>query len=112
MNNIGFEDRKEDKEYIFSIDSQIKQPEVLLEIAGSSVLFKIDTGASVNVIDSKTFNGLEVKPRLQAFDRMTYPYGNDSKPLEIIGCFKDKISYQDKVLLTEFIIVKETAVIY
>lgn len=46
---------------------------MVLGIGSNNILFKIDTGASVNVIDSKTFEKLKLKPVLNSFDRLTYP---------------------------------------
>lgn len=60
---------------------------------GTNVELLLDTGATVSVIDRRTYQMLRVKPELKALRRKTYAYGQ-TEPVNMLGEFQTVIRYQ------------------
>ena len=98
-------DSDSEQEYIFSINHD-NSPQVQISLQDRQVPFIIDTGASCNVIDEKSFlqlNNISLsKPTSKLF-----AYG-DSNPLHVIGVFESLISYNDTSVNAKFHVVRST----
>ncbi|CAF1025218.1 unnamed protein product, partial [Brachionus calyciflorus] len=91
----------DDKDYLFALDQTSTCPRIKLDILGNSLSFKIDTGASVNVIDMETFDKMKNKPELEPYTTPIYAYGVGN-PLICFGSFKAKVSVNGKEYFIEF----------
>lgn len=89
-------------EYIFGVGPKTSTPSVGIDIHGEIFPFFIDTGASVNIIDHKTFEKLGCK--LDMSHTNIFAYGSD-KPLSVLGKFTTKCAYGDTAVNTEFFVV-------
>ncbi|CAF1016621.1 unnamed protein product [Brachionus calyciflorus] len=81
-------------------------PKMLLNVCGTDVCFGIDTGAAVNVIDSKTYEQIKQAPKLNQSKRILYGYGS-KMPLEIKGEFRTVVEHRGNKHELEFIIQSE-----
>jgi hypothetical protein len=90
---------------LFSISSIGTAPMVNVQIHNQMIRVKLDTGASVNVIDEYTFNLFKPKPILRERNHPLYSY-NSSTPLVLLGKFDAPIKYKDRVLVDEVVVVK------
>ena len=71
-------EKEEDWESVFQIctSKSSKSPVCRIKIHGSSVKFRIDTCATVNVIDEVTYLSLANVPKLEEFSLKTFAYGD------------------------------------
>lgn len=83
----------------------MRSPEVDIVIFEKKFRIKIDTGATINVIDEKGFDLLGIKPKLDKHDKQAYAYCSD-KPLNSLGKFSTQISFKNKTINAEFIVIK------
>ena len=86
----------DDDPYAWSIHqvNTMKKPKVLVTINGSQIKVLIDTGASINLIDSKTYHQLKPRPSLNKDENPVHPYAGS--PLDILGTFKAEIMGNEK----------------
>ncbi|CAM1293670.1 Uncharacterised protein r2_g276 [Pycnogonum litorale] len=89
--------------FLGSVESDVSGLwQLTAELNGCEVLFKIDTGADVDVIDECTFHNLNPKPSLQASDRaLTSPGGS----IDCIGCFRGMIDYRNKSITSTIYVI-------
>ena len=82
--------------YAWSIHqvNAMRKPKVLVTIHGSEIRVLIDTGASINLIDSKTYHQLKPRPSLNKDENPVHPYAGS--PLDILGTFKAEIMGNEK----------------
>ena len=98
-------------EYVFGVGSQQATPQVDVKVNGQTVLCYVDTGASVNVIDNKTFKSLNKSDsgiELEKTSVKIYAY-NSNTALPVIGVFNAKTEYKDTSLNALFYVVDSTA---
>ena len=99
-----------EKEYAFGVSSKTGTPKIQVEIEGQNVLCIVDTGASVNVMDEKTFKDIQKAGctlKLEATNVKIYAYGSNSA-LPVTGTLKAEIAHGDKTVKTRFYVVKST----
>ena len=80
-------------------------PKCQVKVQGQSVEMIVDSGASVNILESATFQRLRDKPPLQSSPTRVYPYGSDT-PLPVIGIANLDLQYNGAYLSTQFHIVE------
>ena len=86
-----YESGDEGDDQVWSLQNEnSKIPIIKLNVGQNLVNFTIDTGATVNIMDERTFNELSVKPRITQSAVKLYAYGN-ANPLKIIGQFKTRV---------------------
>ena len=86
------DDESEDEDaYAWTIHqvNTIRKPKVTVEIDRLTVKILIDTGASINLIDLKTFEKLTPRPILTKDENPVLPYAGP--PLSILGTFRAKV---------------------
>ena len=95
-----------ENDYTFSVNTKTdKSPQTVVKINTVDTNMLIDTGATVNVIDEKTYQKLN-KPYLEEA-RKLYPYASD-KPLPVLGKFTATVEKGNCVNQSEFVVVKGT----
>ena len=104
-----------DDEYAFIVRNQNdKNEEIVIDAGGISLKCIIDSGASVNIISSTTWEKLKsqkLKCKSEKSSKKLYAYGSDS-PLEVVGKFSCEISVQKhnqskiKSVQADFYVVK------
>ena len=82
----------EDTQYVYAIGDSTKIPRIVLEIGKSKVQFAVDTAATINLMDSATYNGLHLQPKLKKSQVKAFTYGSN-KPINIIGQFETRSRY-------------------
>ena len=101
--NVVTTDREPtDDHYVFSNtsdDSTIPTRQVFIE--GEQVEVIIDTGASVNVLESSTYFALPNRPSLRPTHTRVFPYGERS-PLPVLGMAKFELAYNSERLQVTF----------
>ena len=105
--NVVTTDREPtDDHYVFSNtsdDSTIPTRQVFIE--GEQVEVIIDTGASVNVLESSTYFALSNRPSLRPTHTRVFPYGERS-PLPVLGMAKFELAYNSERLQVTFHVVE------
>ena len=93
-------------ESIFVINTQnsTKHPTVMANIHNTPTTFLIDTGASVNIMNAKTFDNLTNKPNLETASTLIYAFGSDI-PLPVIGVFQTDITYKTNTTNASFYVI-------
>ena len=77
-------------------------------MVGTLIPVIIDSGASVNVLDSATFNLLTDKNILRRNSSVkVYPYGSET-PLPVKGTFSARVSTPQLQTFADFVVVKGT----
>ena len=100
-------DSDSEEEYVFGVGSKAAAPQVEVKIGHQRVKCLVDTGASVNIIDSETFSDLsrsECGLKLEKTNVKIYAYGSKSA-LPVLGTFKADISYSDVTVNSVFFVV-------
>ena len=83
-------------------------PRVKATVENTKLLFLIDTGAPINVIDEVTYTTMDPKPTLEKCNTTFYGYKAD-EPLPIIGQFIAHISHNNPTIKAGFIVIKGQA---
>ena len=75
-----------DDDYVFAVNKQTssKQPTTTVTIGKTRVTVLIDSGASVNIMDERTYNTLHPKPTLHKDKTQIFTYASNTT-LPIIG---------------------------
>ena len=99
--------------YVFSAKNEAivhnSLPTCVVQIEGEPIRMTIDSGASVNIMDSNTFNKIR-RPSNMLFKQplsKVYPYGSRT-PLPVIGVFITKVKFHSKVVDTHVRVVEGT----
>jgi hypothetical protein len=95
----------DEKAYIFSIGHHVSIPTAVINVYGTGIDFKIDTGAAVNIIDEVGFRMLKPTPRLLKDVTPTFGYSS-SEPLPTLGRFTADASYKNRNVLAEFYVMR------
>ena len=103
---------EDDDEYAFAIGTNGKglpNSSAVVDLVVGGVVVKkvlIDSGASCNIVDKQTWEGLKkqgIQCESRKESRKLYPYGS-TKPLETLGVFKSKIQCGCEDIEAEFIV--------
>ena len=109
QDNTSSDDSSE--EYVYCMDksnAHTKKLETKLTINGQEVLFLIDTGASVNILDEKSFDKINTtgKPvTIKKSNTKIFAYGSKA-PLQLLGTFEETVETNKKIALTRFHVAK------
>ena len=96
MDHIEQRDEDEaERAYIFSIGNGDELPDVKLRMANQELLFKIDTGSAVNVLDEEGYKLIRPTPNLDKNVKPTYGYSSE-KPLAVMGKFTSRVTCNNK----------------
>ena len=94
-----------DDEYLFAIGGDKENNTVPITVAGTLIPVIIDSGASVNVLDSATFNLLtDENIVLRNSTVKIYPYGSET-PLPVKGSFSANVSTPQLHPSADFVVV-------
>ena len=97
-------------EYVFGVGSHRATPQVEVKVNGQSIHCYVDTGASVDIIDSKTFGTLcqsESRIELEKTNVKIYAY-NSNSALPVKGVWNAKLQYKDETVNAKFFVVEST----
>ena len=97
------EEDNQDNGYVFSVGKSKGLPHIVLKVQGVPVPFLVDTGASVDIIDSKTYE-LIGKPSLRRTKRKVYPY--NAGEIQSLGQVHCGLESKDRFLETDLLVVK------
>ena len=88
-----------DDDYVFAVNKQTssKQPTTTVTIGKTRVTVLIDSGASVNIMDERTYNTLHPKPTLHKDKTQIFTYAS-STTLPIIGAFVSEVESKHKIV--------------
>ena len=93
---VNREDSSDSEEYIFKLSAgNPPKFNVLVGKTKQKVCFLADSGASVNLISSKTLHAMDPKPRLEPSSSKIFAYGC-MKPMTVIGKFKTLLQAGDR----------------
>lgn len=74
-----------------------------VEVDGHPMMFKVDTGADVNVIPYEQYSQMPTKPQLeQCFSKVQSVGG----PLKVCGVFRGEINFRGKVVTENFFVIE------
>eukprot|EP00794_Sanderia_malayensis_P003860 gene3860-4396_t len=100
-------------EYVYCMEKKMEKTKKLespLIIKGQKVLFLVDTGASVNIMDENSFNEINRKTgtpiKLKQSKVRVYAYGSKT-PLEMMGEFEETIETNQRITLAKFHVAKK-----
>ena len=95
-----------DDEYAYAIDDKGNSKHTALLRLNDSPLIKflIDTGASVDIVDNKTYQSLAQKVKLVPTDTQIFSYGSTT-PLEIKGSFQASIESKSRFAYSTFYVL-------
>ena len=92
-----------DDEYLFAIGSSMEDNTVQITVEGPVI---VDSGASVNVLDSATFNRLSESGVVLRDSRVKiYTYGSKT-PLPVKGIFNPNVSTSQLQTQADFVVVE------
>ena len=95
-----------DDEYLFAVGGNKEDNTVPITVEGTASPVIIDSGASVNVLDSDTFSELTDKGIILRHSNVKiYPYGSET-PLPVKGTFNANVSTPDLHTRANFVVVE------
>ena len=86
---VTFEDTAENDEYVYTIGDD-KQPTCKVKTDGKQMEMMVDSGASVDLMDERTFKELYKRKVPEVTKRRIFPYGS-STPLPDLGTIEAEI---------------------
>ena len=92
-NDSSSSEAEDDNEYVFSTNQTFLEGQILINIGGVDVNMIIDSGVSVNVIES--LKVLNIKCTSSLKKRELYAYGS-TKPLTVTGTFTTDIVFESQ----------------
>ena len=116
MNTVKDDTSSDDssEEYVYCMDKTnahsktSKKLETKLTINGQEVLFLIDTGVSVNILDEKSFDKINTTGKpvvLKKSNTKICAYGSKA-PLQLLGTFEETVETNKKIAITRFHVAK------
>ena len=95
-----------DDEYAYAVEEGNKlSSKVQLKLNDSfDVTFLVDTGATVNIIDSKTYESLQHQVKLEPTKTKLFANGS-STPLQLKGCINAMIESKSRFTVSQFYVV-------
>ena len=94
MSSLAGVDSDNSEEYTFNIGAQGYQagkPIFQVTIMNTPIRIMADSGATVNILSKKDFDGFKSKPQLAETSAKVYPYMSD-KPLTLCGKFRATVT--------------------
>ena len=94
MSSLADVDSDNSEEYTFNIGAQGHQagkPIFQITIMNTPIRIMADSGATVNILSKKDFDGFKSKPQLAETSAKVYPYMSD-KPLTLCGKFRATVT--------------------
>ena len=92
-------------DYLYSMQAEKSSPKVNVKMLGHKLQMTIDTGATINVIDRKTFQKLE-NVTLRNTNTQAYAYSNKT-PVDFLGKFETIIETKRRYTVGVFYVVNE-----
>ena len=92
-------------DYFYSMQAEKSSPKVNVKMLGHMFQMTIDTGATINVIDRKTFQKLE-NVTLRNTNTQAYAYSNKT-PVDFLGKFETIIETKGRYTVGVFYVVNE-----
>jgi hypothetical protein len=77
-----------------------------IDIDGTSIRVMVDTGAAVNAINERSYNGLANKPKLEQLVGPLYGFGNPSTPLQTLGRFEASMEWNGSNVNSTIVVMR------
>ena len=101
---VHSESESESDEYLYPVRSnQTARPHARITVSGHSFDIMVDTGASINVLDRKTFSKMS-DVTLGHTTTKAFPY-NSSQPVQFIGKFQALVQTKKRYAVATFFVV-------
>ena len=98
-----------EEDYVYTISKEIKgKAHTTIKINGQDVLFLVDTGATVDIIDSVTYEKLKKKGSLQRSSTKIYAYGFQT-PLPLKGQFQATLESKKRYATSQLYVIDGAA---
>eukprot|EP00795_Rhopilema_esculentum_P014957 gene14957-6111_t len=96
-----------DDEYAFAVEGENKlSTKTQLKLNDSfNLTFQVDTGATVNIIDSKTYESLQHQIKVEPVKTKIFAYGS-STPIPLKGCFSALIESISCYTVSQFYVIE------
>jgi hypothetical protein len=99
--NVDISDQGQEEAYVFSVGKGTGLPHVMVKVSGKPVRFLVDTGASLDLIDKRTYHLLG-QPPLRKCRTQVFPY-DSTTALKTFGqmscCLESKEHYKETQLV-------------
>lgn len=93
-----------DEDYLYSMTNQKHNNKVNVQVGGAKFKMTVDTGATINVIDRKTFDTLQVI-KLNRTNTKAFAY-NTTTPVNFLGKFDAVIETRKRMSVATFYVAK------
>ncbi|CAF1121019.1 unnamed protein product, partial [Brachionus calyciflorus] len=104
ISNKNDEENDKERELICAVHStHSKYPELEFLVIGEKIKLRIDTLASINIIDENRFNQFKNRPNLIPVINPSFSYGS-KEPIKTFGRYKTKLKINKKEVDTEFVV--------
>ena len=101
----AIEDESSEEDYVYTVSKeQNKKTHVNVTVNGQNVHFLIDTGTTVNIIDSSTFEKLNKKVSLQKSSTRIYAYGFQT-PSPLKGQFQATLESKKRYTVSQIYVI-------
>ncbi|CAF1018659.1 unnamed protein product [Brachionus calyciflorus] len=98
------EENDKERELICAVHStHSKYPELEFLVNGEKIKLRIDTLASINIIDENRFNQFKNRQNLIPVINPSFSYGS-KEPIKTLGRFETKLKINKKEVDTEFVV--------
>ena len=99
-------DSDSDLDYIYAVKNNKKSgTTVTAKICDHKCDLLVDTGASVNVMDEKTFRQIPSNPKLEKTSVKVYPY-NSNNPVKLLGKFEATVETKKRITVATFYVTE------
>ena len=88
------------------MNSNKRAPCTEVKIADVPVKMIADTGASVNILNSQTYDCIKTAVPLKPTATKVYPYSTE-KPLPLLGEITMPVEYKAKITVVKFYVAKD-----
>ena len=98
----------EEEDYVYTVSQETRQKtHATVKINGQDVLFLVDTGATVDIIDSTTYAKLKRKSSLRKSSTKIYAYGFQT-PLPLNGQFQATLESKKRYTVSQIYVIDGT----
>lgn len=80
------QEEKSEDEYVFSVRSGSELPKVVVKVQGVEMVFVIDTGATINIIEERMYQKIKEKVTLRECFKRVFAY-KSKEPIRMLGEF-------------------------
>ena len=108
LQNESNTESSEEEDYVYTVSQETRQKtHATVKINGQDVLFLVDTGATVDIIDSTTYVKLKRKSSLRKSSTKIYAYGFQT-PLPLNGQFQATLESKKRYTVSQIYVIDGT----